>query len=112
MVTEVAIARLVGTVWRGGEAEEELRLEVVEELAVGEGGGVVEFVNDDVVKVGSGEFLEVRQFAEGLDAGAEDVDLRVATVSHVVADGGAGADAEEGFSSLVEDLFAMDLATA
>ena len=44
---------------------EEVRFEVVEELAVDEGGSLVELVNDDAVEVGGVEFFKVGELAEG-----------------------------------------------
>ena len=72
---EVVVAQgqdvgLVGTIGRGGEAEQELRREMSEQAALGRGCGVVEFVDDDVIEMLRREALEVRVAAECLHRGA------------------------------------------
>jgi hypothetical protein len=80
-VDEVLLAQgeevaAVGALRGGGEAEEELRAEVVDEAPIGRGRGVVELVHDDVVEGVAREALEVGDAAEGLDRREEDVGVR------------------------------------
>ena len=97
----------VGALRGGGEAEQELRAEVVDEAPVGRGRGVVELVHDDVVEGVAGEALEVGGAAEGLDRREEDVGVGVALLARVEAQAGVGADAPEGVAGLLEDLLAV-----
>ena len=111
-VDEVLLAQgeevaAVGALRGGGEAEEELRAEVVDEAPVGRGRGVVELVDDDVVEGVAREALEVGDAAEGLDRGEEDVGVRVPLLAHVEAQAGLGPDPAEGVPRLVEDLLAV-----
>jgi hypothetical protein len=109
---EVVVAQgqdvgLVGAVRGGGEAEQEARFEVAEQAPVGGCGGVVEFVDHDVIEVVRREAPQVRALAERLHRRAEHVDLRVARLAHVEADPSLGADACEGTGGLAQDLFAV-----
>jgi hypothetical protein len=109
---EVVVAQgqdvgLVGAVRGGGEPEQEARLEVAEQAPVGGRGGVVEFVDHDVIEVVRREALEVGALAQCLHRRAEHVDLGVADCAHVEADAGLGADAREGVRGLAQDLLAV-----
>jgi len=111
-VDEVLLAQgeevaAVGALRGGGEAEEELRAEVVDEAPVGRGRGVVELVHDDVVEGVAREALEVGDAAEGLDRREEDVGVRLPLLAHVEAQAGVGPDPAVGVPGLVQDLFAM-----
>lgn len=97
----------VGAFGCGGEAEEEVGFEVVDEASVGGGGGVVKFVDHDVVEVFSGELLVVFGFAQGLHRGEEDVRIIVFLLSCVKSEGCVGPDAAIGAHGLAQDLFSM-----
>ena len=95
---EVVVAELeqrgaVHAVGSGGQAEEECRLEVVQQLAVGGGGGVVELVDDDVVEVFWVEAAEVADPGEGLDGGEEEVGVGLLPAAGQHADGAVGEEA-------------------
>ena len=97
----------VGAFRGGGEAEQELRAEVVDEAPVGRGRGVVELVHDDVVEAVAREALEVGDAAEGLDRRKEDVGVCFPLLAHVEAQSGVGPDPPEGVPGLLQDLLAV-----
>ena len=97
----------VGALRGGGEAEEELGAEPVDEAAVGRGGRVVEFVDDDVVEGVALEALEMSGAPERLDRGEEDLGVGVAVRPLVEAEARLGADEAIGVARLAEDLLAV-----
>ena len=90
----------VGPFRGGGEAEQELRAEVVDEAPPGRGRGVVELVHDDVVEGVAREALEVGGAAEGLDRREEDVGVWLPLLARVEAQSGIGPDPPEGVPEL------------
>ncbi len=90
-----------------GEAEQELRPEVSDELAVGRGRRVVELVDDDVVECLWGEPLQVLAPAQGLDRGEHDVGVWFPGAACVVAKVSLRTNSAERIESLPEDLFTM-----
>ena len=97
----------VGPLGCRGQAEQELRTEVGDQLAVGRRGGVVELVDDDVVERVWREPLQVLAPAQRLDRGEHDLGVRVLDLAGVVAKPRLRADAAEGVERLVEDLLAV-----
>ncbi len=107
LLTQGEEVAAVGALRRGGEGEQELRAEVVDEAAVRRGRGVVELVHHDVVEGVAREALQVGGPAERLDRREQDVGVQVALLAHVEAEACAGADPAEGVSGLVQDLLAV-----
>jgi len=97
----------VGAFGCGGQAEEEVGFEVVDEASVGGGGGVVKFVDHDVIEVLSGELLVVFGFAQGLHRGEEDVGIIAFLLPRVKSEACVGPDAAIGAHGLAQDLFSM-----
>jgi len=89
------------------QAQEESGFEPGQELPVRAGGRVMEFVHHDVVETVPGEALEVRQTAQGLDRGEEQVRPQVLVRPGVETHAGFGAQAAEGAQGLAQDLLAV-----
>ena len=86
----------VGSLRCGGEPEQETWLEVLDELAVASGGGVVELVNNDVVESVGLEPPEVVDAAERLDRSKDHLGLGSLVLSGVETEGSGGTDSPEG----------------
>ena len=97
----------IGPLGCGGQPQQELWLEVGDQLPVGGGSRVVEFVDDDVVEGVWGEPLEMFSPAESLDGRKHDVGVWVLRVAGVMAKTGLRSNAPEGVESLVQDLLAV-----
>ena len=63
----------IGSLGRGGEAQKEFGLEVVDEFSVGFCRGVMKFVDDQVVKLVGPKAFEVLRPSQGLDGSKHDI---------------------------------------
>lgn len=90
---------------RRRQAQQELRAEIGDQLAVGHRGGVVELVDDEVVEGVRREALQMFAPAERLDRGEYDFGIRILDVAGVVPEPRIRADAAERVERLVQNLF-------
>ena len=80
---------------------------MVDQGAVGAGGGVVELVNDDVVEGIGREGTQVLGPAQGLNGREQDLRVAVPFGVGVAANAGAGTERAEGLRGLIEDLLSV-----
>ena len=97
----------IGTLGRCGEAKQKCGVEVIDEAPIGGRGGMMEFIDHDVVEGIARESLEVARPTQRLDRGKDDVGLRLTLVAVVEAKARGRAYAPEGRQRLRENLFTM-----
>jgi hypothetical protein len=101
---EVATVSALG---RGGEAQQEARLEMVDQPPVGGGRGVVELVHHEVVELSGVEAAQMRLAAQGLHRGEEDIGLAVLLLGRIESEVRRRADAAKRLHRLAQDLFTV-----
>ncbi len=101
---QVSAIRPVG---RRGQAQQEAGREMLDQLLIGAGGGVVEFINHDVVEMVPVELAQVTDAAQRLDRGEEDFRIRLFLGARVAAELGLGAHLAKGRHRLGQNFVAM-----
>ena len=98
---------MVATVRGRRKAKQKAWREVLEQAPVHWCSGVVEFIDDEVIKMRCDELLQMLDAAQGLDRSAEDVDFAVALATGIKTDAGLRADAQEGCCCLRQNFLTM-----
>ena len=97
----------ITAVGRSGQAQKETRLEMADDTPIGRGGGVVEFIDDDIfesIRIETGQMSAAR---ERLDRGEDNIRFGVLLLAAIPAKPGAGAHSPERGHSLGKDLLSM-----
>ena len=62
---------------RGGQSKQKFRFKIVDELAIGAGGGVMKFVDDDVIKLIWCKLSQMVFATDGLDRTKDHIRVRL-----------------------------------
>ena len=105
--TQAEEVRAIGPVGRRGQAQQKTGCEMLDQLLIGAGGGVVEFIDHDVVEMVSVELAQVTDAAQCLDRGEKDFRVRFFLGARVAAQLRFWADLAKGCHRLGQDFVAM-----